>query len=116
QRMNALMETLRQGDVTEQERRVDVGQLLREVVARTSRGSPVPVLQMQQEAGEVMAVRERLLQALEHLVRNAQDATPAEGNITLKAGRASQRVEIEIADTGRGMEPEFARTRLFKPF
>ncbi len=116
QRMNALMETLRQGEVTEQERRVDIAGLLREVVLRTSRGSPVPVLEVQQEPGEVMAVRERLLQALEHLVRNAQDATPADGNITLKVGRASQRVEIEIADTGAGMDPEFARTRLFKPF
>ena len=64
----------------------------------------------------MMLDRDRLVYILEHLVRNAQDATPASGAIRLALRRVSQSALIEIADTGIGMEGDFIRDRLFRPF
>ena len=41
---------------------------------------------------------------LSHLIRNAQDATPASGSVTVKAEKLA------------GMSPKFIRDRLFRPF
>jgi signal transduction histidine kinase len=65
---------------------------------------------------ESLASRERLVHALEHVLRNAQDATPAKGSITVNLRRESQRAVLEVVDTGAGMDAEFIRNRLFRPF
>jgi putative PEP-CTERM system histidine kinase len=58
----------------------------------------------------------RLEQALGHLVQNAIDASPAGAPVTIRCGSRGGEAVIEIADRGRGMSPEFVRTRLFQPF
>ncbi|EQD47599.1 ATP-binding region, ATPase-like domain protein [mine drainage metagenome] len=63
-----------------------------------------------------MLNRERLAQVLEHLIRNAQEATPADGSVTVTVHRAGQQGIVEVADTGCGMDAAFIRERLFKPF
>jgi len=65
---------------------------------------------------EVVVNRERLLHVLEHVIRNAQDATPHDGNVAVRLRAAGERATIEVADTGAGMDAEFVRQRLFKPF
>jgi len=53
---------------------------------------------------------------VEHVIRNAQEATPDEG-----PGRRERRARRRngmrslVADSGAGMSPEFIRDRLFKP-
>ena len=65
---------------------------------------------------------ERLASAIQHLLRNAQDATPVDGQIvvTLRteagAQEAAARARIEIQDSGAGMTREFIETKLFEPF
>jgi putative PEP-CTERM system histidine kinase len=59
---------------------------------------------------------ERLERVLGHLVQNALDATPATGQVLLRAGRVSGQLRVEVVDTGSGMSEEFIRTRLFRPF
>jgi putative PEP-CTERM system histidine kinase len=115
-RMTGLMDSLRTGLGTEPERRVDLAELLREVVRRNGLREPRPTLAAEGGSVEVVASRERLEQSFEHLVRNAQDATPPTGQVTVTLRRESQSCAVEIADTGCGMDPEFVRTRLFKPF
>jgi PAS domain S-box-containing protein len=59
---------------------------------------------------------ERLRQALVNLVSNAVKFTPAGGRIAVRSvRRASDRVAIEVADTGVGLEPAQAQ-RVFEPF
>ncbi len=115
-RMTALMEVLRSGTATEPERRIDLAELAREVRQRCRHRVPSVEVTTEGQLPEVMANRERLIQALEHLLRNAQEATPPDGRVTLKVRRGSHSAVIEIADTGLGMDAEFIRTRLFKPF
>ena len=54
--------------------------------------------------------------ALIHAIRNAQDATPADGTIDVVVEETGGSVTIKIIDTGAGMDEAFVRERLFKPF
>jgi signal transduction histidine kinase len=60
--------------------------------------------------------RDKLASALTHLVRNAQDATPAAGEIKVLLERDRGELVITVSDTGCGMAPDFVRHRLFRPF
>jgi len=115
-RMTQLMDELRSGVLSEQAHRVDLGDLCHEVTQRLASRQPQPALEAAERGIEVIVPRERLLHVLEHLVRNAQDATPPEGSVRLRLWRAARKAVIEVADTGCGMDETFLRTRLFRPF
>ena len=53
---------------------------------------------------------------IEHVIRNAQDATQADGRVEVRLRVLDGRAAVEIQDTGAGMTPEFIRDRLFRPF
>jgi signal transduction histidine kinase len=56
---------------------------------------------------EVSADRDRIAQVLRNLVSNAAKHSSAEGTITLRASRADHPgVEIAVADTGSGLDPD----------
>jgi putative PEP-CTERM system histidine kinase len=115
-RMTRLMDELRSGALAEETHRVELSELCHEVVGRCAQATPKPRLQVRERRVEVVLNRERLLQALEHLIRNAQQATPQDGAVTVSVGRSGSQAMIEIADTGSGMDAEFVRHRLFRPF
>ncbi|MCG5537265.1 XrtA/PEP-CTERM system histidine kinase PrsK [Halorhodospira sp. 9622] len=94
---------------------VELGTLLVEVVCRRAERQPVPELTVA-EPVTVMAERERLLEVLEHLVRNAQEATPVQGWVRVEVGGLTDWAYIAIQDSGVGMDDAFLRERLFRPF
>jgi signal transduction histidine kinase len=49
---------------------------------------------------------DQIRQVLDNLLRNAIEATPAGGNVTLAARRGGVGVVITVSDTGVGIEPE----------
>jgi signal transduction histidine kinase len=53
--------------------------------------------------------------ALSHLLRNAIEATPQRGSITLTTKKEGELARLEIQDTGRGMPPEVVE-QIFTPF
>jgi signal transduction histidine kinase len=57
----------------------------------------------------------QLRQALHNLLRNAREAMPSGGTVTLGVGRDETHVIVTVDDEGPGIEPD-ARTRLFEPF
>jgi signal transduction histidine kinase len=58
---------------------------------------------------------EKLQRVLFNLIQNAIRHTPADGSVTVLAQEAGDRVEIEVADTGDGIDTD-DRTRVFEPF
>jgi signal transduction histidine kinase len=64
----------------------------------------------------VMAEPDRLSAVLGHVVQNAQDATPANGRVELSLRVSGEHAIVEVRDTGVGMDADFIKTRLFRPF
>jgi len=64
----------------------------------------------------VQADRERLIAVIEHIIRNAQDATAEIGSIVVEVSQAREQAILTITDTGAGMDADFVRERLFRPF
>jgi putative PEP-CTERM system histidine kinase len=58
----------------------------------------------------------RLEQAIGHLLQNAIDASAPGEAVCIAVERHGLEAAIEILDRGLGMDAEFVRTRLFKPF
>lgn len=116
-RMTRLMDELRSGVVAEEKtHRADLNEICAEAVRRCSGAAPKPAFEVRDRGVEVIVNRERLLQVLEHVIRNAQQATPQDGSITLSVVRAGQQAILEVTDTGCGMDQQFIRDRLFRPF
>ncbi len=57
----------------------------------------------------------QLRQALINILRNAVEAMPEGGSLTLRAGEQGDRVVLSVTDTGAGIPDEF-KARLFEPF
>jgi signal transduction histidine kinase len=58
---------------------------------------------------------ERIQRVLFNLIRNAIRHTPADGSVVVRAAASEATVEIEVADTGRGIA-EADREHVFEPF
>jgi signal transduction histidine kinase len=68
--------------------------------------------------GAALAARadpERIQRVLFNLIRNAIRHTPADGSVTVRAEAGGDGVEIEVADTGPGIDGA-DRSRVFDPF
>jgi len=121
-RMHRLLEQLRRGDTTATARRVRLCQVCADTVSRCSDRRPVPVFaangpaSAEEEALEVLVSADRLGLVLEHVIRNAQDATAPEGRVDVELRRAARHAIVEVRDTGCGMNAAFIRERLFRPF
>jgi putative PEP-CTERM system histidine kinase len=114
-RMQHILGQLTHGSSLEA-RPVDVRQTLEDVILQCRSRLPLPSVDADMTPVMVRADREQLTAVLCHLVRNAQDATPRDGVVRIELEARGVRVLIRVIDTGCGMEPEFVRERLFRPF
>ena len=65
--------------------------------------------------GTIWLDREQIRRALLNLLDNAVEATDPPGRVTVAAAAADGHLEIQVADTGRGIPPA-ARDKLFLPY
>jgi signal transduction histidine kinase len=65
--------------------------------------------------GAARANPEQLQRVLFNLIQNAIHHTPADGSVTVSAEAVDGAIEVEVADTGKGVPAEH-RDRVFDPF
>jgi putative PEP-CTERM system histidine kinase len=116
ERMTRLIEQLQRRELRTVDRRIRVKELLERVLAPMTTREPRPTLECTAPDVTVIADPERLAISVEHVIRNAQDATPANGAVSVRLAAADGRAVIQVADDGCGMSAEFVNHRLFRPF
>jgi signal transduction histidine kinase len=77
---------------------------------------PKPALRIEARDLRVLSDRDHLVMILSHLIKNAQEATRDEGFVDVTVRREDGNAIIVVEDNGSGMDAEFIRSRLFKPF
>ena len=77
---------------------------------------PVPTFHATDRDLWVRGDESRLHDVIEHLVRNAQDATPDDGEVHVRLSKLDGRAVLAVRDTGAGMDEAFIAERLFRPF
>jgi putative PEP-CTERM system histidine kinase len=119
QKMKLLLQKLSRTENAEQAVPLALDKVVRKAVSLKSAFEPHPHLLVETPGLMVLADRERLERVVGHLIQNAIEATPRDGNVVIRVGACAERdgaVEIDITDTGEGMSEEFILERLFKPF
>jgi len=89
--------------------RVDLDALVRDVGERVRSLAAARGVRLEVEgaaAGAAVVDPAQLRQALDNLVRNAVEATPEGGAVSLAARREGGERVVEVRDTGRGIEPD----------
>lgn len=117
ERMRRILERLQGATRFEKSSRIQLHGLLQEVCNECVDRRPSPVLSATGDDELFVEMdRDRLNMVVTHLVRNAQDATQPDGHVQVLVSREDAYARIEVSDDGCGMDAEFIRDRLFKPF
>jgi PAS domain S-box-containing protein len=97
--------------------RVDLNEVLEETLRVLERQFPSRI-RLSIRLGRIPKVRcfrGQLGQVFLNLLQNASEAIDGEGEIRVRSRKSAGFVEVEVADTGKGMSPE-VRDRVFDPF
>jgi len=96
---------------------VNLTELVSDVVESKKNMLPVPQFKkVAVNSAMVSLEKKRFTNVLSHLLDNAQQATAANGEVIVTLTSTDDIHIIEIKDDGHGMDNEFIRNRLFKPF
>lgn len=95
---------------------VDLYSIVRQLVEHHGQSQPAPQFVGPPDRVLIHADPEQLRSVLGHLVQNAQDATPPDGEVTLTLKTSHGQAVLFIQDSGSGMSEEFIKFQLFKPF
>jgi len=117
-KMSNLVDHIRKPAIEDESRQIPINltQLVQDLIAHHQHRLPAPNLEGSPPQVMIRADSEQLRSVLGHLIQNAQDATPPEGEIALNLKIAKGNVVLFIQDTGSGMTEEFIKGQLFKPF
>jgi len=116
QRVRRVIEQLQQRSDSHGTERIELGKEILNAVSRCADRQPLPTARVGDRQVWIRGNRERFQMALLNAIRNAQDATDPDGDVTLALTYDQHGCAIRIADTGSGMDEWFVRERLFKPF
>jgi putative PEP-CTERM system histidine kinase len=116
ERMTRLIEQLQRRDSQGTTRNVELAPILSAAVARSQSRAPQVAVSGSVDGSMVQADPERLAAVIEHVMRNAQEATRADGQATLEVSPPDGAALVWVVDVGQGMDETFLRERLFRPF
>ncbi|MEJ6121122.1 PEP-CTERM system histidine kinase PrsK [Vibrio sp. 2-Bac 85] len=112
-KMDQLLKKLKGSDEL---KTINLHELLAQAVAMNMNDFPQPKLTKTCLDAEVKGDRDKLLMAINHLIKNAQDATENEGSVELLLNCKDDQIWLDIIDTGTGMDQNFIKNDLFQPF
>jgi len=116
ERMTRLIEQLQSRDMQGTARQLDITAVARAAVARSAAREPQVSLRAEERELAVNADPERLGAVIDHVIRNAQEATPRGAAIALELAAVGDQAHIHVIDEGAGMDTDFVSQRLFRPF
>jgi putative PEP-CTERM system histidine kinase len=115
--INRLLEQLRNKRVQgEKKVEVNLSDIIEQVIATKQQSLPAPLYEDVMASAIVTLDKSRLSNVLAHLIDNAQQATEDDGEILITLSETTGFYLIQIKDSGHGMDKDFIRNRLFKPF
>jgi putative PEP-CTERM system histidine kinase len=94
---------------------VNLAAIIRRIQEAKAAQEPALVLNLQ-DGVMGRGHEERVERVIGHVIQNALDATSADGRIDVTLDVHDGMARVEVRDNGQGMDPEFVRDRLFKPF
>ncbi len=115
-KMSRLMAHLRSAVPDNKSTRVELSAIVRAAVEAKSRQAPVPTFESEVDEFWVNADPDRMEAVIGHVIQNAQDATPDDGEVSVSLQQVDNRAVLKVVDNGSGMDSVFIRERLFRPF
>ena len=117
-KMDRLLTQLKKGRFEPQKvERFDVVHEIQISLESLKGGHPEPKLIIEDEALFIAAEQDRFVSVIEHIIRNAQEASDkVDAIIEVRIKSTDNQIEISIEDNGCGMSDEFIREGLYKPF
>jgi putative PEP-CTERM system histidine kinase len=115
-RIMRLVEQLRSTAAAAPLRNVDLAGVVDAAIRRCSAQPPEVDVQLETPSPFVRADPDRLATVLEHILRNAQDAAGRTGTVRVVVETSGRVAQVAIHDSGPGMDANFIRERLFRPF
>jgi len=113
------LSSLEAGEIAWSMKRVQVAELIDETLAAMkpqAQAKRVAVrAELQKPLAPTHADPEKLQRVLFNLIQNAIRHTPADGSVTVRAEDSPSGIEIEVADTGNGIDP-VDQGRVFEAF
>lgn len=117
ERMNRLLAQLRKEPPASAVRSMALKTAVQRAVEARAIQCPVPVVRiLADDEPWVQVDPERLVAVLEHLIQNAQEATEVQGRIEVTVYSEGRMAVAAVRDDGCGMDEQFIRERLFRPF
>ena len=115
-KLNRMLRQLNPKQTPDASRSVELGRLLRDIVRERGRADAPVSLSLLQSSAIVSADEDRLKVVVDHLVQNAIDAVGTDGRVEVRLRDIGGTIVVEVEDNGPGMDAEFIRERLFRPF
>ena len=115
-RMSRLMKQMKSGMRGSMHETFELSELLSKVLSNCSNRKPIPSIESIETGLFVQTDRDQLATVFGHIIQNAQEATPKDGKITLKLSHNLDKAIVKVKDTGLGMDTDFIKNRLFRPF
>ncbi len=115
-RMNKILAQLRRSAGSSGRAAIELDALLPDIAASKGGFRLKPELRVACTPCAVLADAAQLARAIGHVLQNALEATPEDGRVIMALNETGGMARLEISDTGTGMDAEFIRTRLFRPF
>jgi putative PEP-CTERM system histidine kinase len=116
ERMTRLIEQLQRRETQGTRRAVDLEAAVHAAVARAEARVPAVSVAGDLAGVQVTADPDRLAAVIEHVIRNAQEATASTGTVSVELQMLDGQARVAVVDNGAGMDEDFLRHRLFRPF